>query len=482
MRLARKAASACFEENSRMTSRYRTLFKDTLIFGLGNLGTKLILFLMVPLYTNYLTKAEYGIADLVFTVAQLMAPFISVVIFDAVIRFGLSDSERKEDILLVGVIVLGMSAVLGLVFTPIIGIYKTLAEWKWYLYAYVISNIADSIGFCYLKAKGKNKTFAILSVVQTGLMASLNVFFLVYRSMGIRGYLLAYILSEIAVDIGLFFAADVVRDLKRAHFDRELFKKMVLFSSPLILNNVSWWVIQSSDKVMVEVMVSAAALGIYTAAAKIPALINVMVSIFQQAWGISAVKEFESTNDKEYYSTVLRYLFLFISGACIVFVAFMKIFMNHYVGEAFLDAWHYVPLLLVSAVFAGIAGYFGSMYSAIKKSVNNMVSTAIAAAVNLLLNWIFIPITGVWGAVIGTIAAYITIAFVRLFDVKRFVTIEIKWRTFLPTMLIIIFQAIFVSLDYHLYLVSVMAAISYFAINYKDIKSLVSRIMSHAAL
>ena len=116
-----------------MASRYKTLLKDTLIFGLGNLGTKLILFLMVPLYTNYMSDAEYGIADLVFTIAQLMAPFLSVVIFDAIIRFGLSERERKEDIILVGVTVWGIAAVLGLALTPAVGLYKAMAEWKWYL-------------------------------------------------------------------------------------------------------------------------------------------------------------------------------------------------------------------------------------------------------------------------------------------------------------------------------------------------------------
>ena len=139
-----------------MGSRYKTLLKDTLIFGLGNMGTKLILFVMVRLYTSYMSDAEYGIADLVFTIAQLMAPFLSVVIFDAIIRFGLSEKERKEDIILVGVIVWVGAAVLGLALTPLVGLYKAMAEWKWYLYVYVISNIADSIGYCYLKAKGSN--------------------------------------------------------------------------------------------------------------------------------------------------------------------------------------------------------------------------------------------------------------------------------------------------------------------------------------
>ena len=433
---------------------------------------------MVPLYTNYMSDAEYGIADLVFTIAQLMAPFLSVVIFDAVIRFGLSEKERKQDIILVGVTVWGLAAVLGLILTPAVGLYKAMAEWKWYLYAYVIFNIADSIGYCYLKAKGKNKIYALLSIIQTALMASLNVYFLVYRSMGIRGYLLAYILSEISIDICLVISADIIKDLKTAHFNRDLFKRMILFSSPLILNNVSWWVIQSSDKVMVEAMVSAAALGIYTAAAKIPALINVMVTIFQQAWGISAVKEYESSNDRDYYSTVLRFLFLFIAGACIFFVAIMKVFMNHYVGKDFLDAWHYVPLLLVSAVFAGVAGYFGSMYSALKKSVNNMLSTATAAAVNILFNFLLIPSMGIWGAVIGTLIAYITIAFFRLFDVKRFVDIDIKWQTFLPTIVILILQAVAVSLDYHIYFCSTIAIVLYFAIDFKDILFLTRQIMA----
>ena len=227
-----------------------------------------------------------------------------------------------------------------------------------------------------------------------------------------------------------------------------------------------------------EAMISAAALGIYTAAAKIPALINVMVTIFQQAWGISAVKEFESSNDRSYYSTVLRYLFLFISGACVFFVAIMKAFMTHYVGKDFIDAWHYVPLLLVSAVFAGVAGYFGSMYSALKKSVNNMLSTATAAVVNIVFNFLLIPSMGIWGAVIGTLIAYITIAFFRLFDVKRFVAIDIKWQTFLPTILILILQAVAVSLDYHIFWVSTLAIALFFAINYKDILFLTRQIMA----
>ena len=107
-----------------------------------------------------------------------------------------------------------------------------------------------------------------------------------------------------------------------------------------------------------------------------------------------------------------------------------------------------------------------------------MLSTATAALVNLIVNWIFIPITGIWGAVIGTLVAYITIAFVRLFDVKRFVTIDIRWPSFLFTMAIIIVQAVFVSLDIHIYAVSLLAAAAYLLINFKDIRELMEQLLS----
>lgn len=460
-----------------MTSKYVVLLKDTFIFALGSFGTKIILFLMVPLYTNFMTEAEYGTADLVFAIAQLLVPFLSVVIFDSVIRFGLSKYEKKENVLLVGIIVFGLSTIIGAVFTPLLGFYPAISKWKWYLYCYVVFSILNSIEFNYLKAKGKNKAFALFSVIQTSLMASLNVYFLVFRSMGIQGYLLAYIIANVSIDVILIFIAGVYNDIRIATFDRDLFKRMIVYSAPLILNNVSWWIIHSSDKVMIEAMVSATALGIYTVSAKIPALINVMVSIFQQAWGISAVKEIESSNDTQYYSTVFRFLFLFIAASCIVFVAIIKVFMSYYVGPGFYEAWKYVPLLLVSAVFAAVASYYGSMYSALKKSVNNMITTVLAAGINIAVNWLFIPFVGIWGAVIGTIVAYIAIAFSRLLDVKRFVNIEIRWSVFISTIIILLTQAILVSLNYHVLVVSVISGFSFVVINRKDINHFISKLI-----
>lgn len=452
-----------------MNQKYQMLIKDTFIFAIGSVGSKCILFLLVPLYTNYLTTEEYGVADLVFTIAQFLIPFVSVVIFDAVVRFGLSKDEKPEDVLLIGCIIFIAGSCFTIITTPFIGLYHSISEWKWYLCAYVIFNMANSIELNYLKVKNNNRLYALVSILQTAILAGLNVLFLAVFRIGVKGYLVAYIMANVVALLVAFFCGNIGQDLKKGKYNPILMRQMVKYSSPLILNNVSWWIIHSSDKIMIESIIGVSVLGIYTVAAKIPSLINVIVSIFQQAWGISSVKEMESTNDTKYYTNVFKFYNLITCSICIFFVSVMKIFMNYYVGDGFHDAWRYVPLLLASAVFSAISSFYGSLYGALKKSVNNMFTTALAAVTNIVVNFTLIPVIGIWGAIIGTLISYITIAIVRIIDVERFIKVEIKWGKYILNYLIVIIQALFVSLDFHIYIVSSIVILLFAFFNRKEL-------------
>ena len=453
-------------------NRSKNFIKDIFIFAIGGVGSKLLLFLLVPLYTNILTKEEYGTADLVSTVAELIIPFLSVVIYDAVLRFGLSKYERKEDVLLVALFVWLGSWLIGLLIIPATRLYSELYEWRWYLYLYVNISIGSSVFLNYIKVKNMNKLFAVINITQTAILVGLNVLFLIVLKWNVRGYLLSSVLSVGLSLIIVIFAGKVIPDLKNARIDYLLFKRMIKYSFPLILNNVSWWVIHSSDKIMLELMVGVVALGIYTVATKIPSLINVIISIVSSAWNISATKEMEDTNDVKFYSDVFNFLTFFVFLACISIVFVLKPFMSVYVGQEFNEAWQYAPLLLVSAVFSAILSYCGSLYDALKKSVHNMVTTLIAAAINIALNFVFIPSYGIWGAIIGTVVAYFFIAMMRLIDVSRYIKIDFKIPVLATNCILIIVQAIFVSSDCFKYLVSGITLVTFLLVNITTIKTL----------
>ena len=446
-------------------SKYNRLIIDTFIFALGNLGSKVILFFLVPLYTSCLSTEEYGTSELVFTVAQLLVPFVSLVIFDAVLRYGLSSNFNKQVVLKNGFVIVLIGSIATIFITPFFRLYQPLAEWRWYLCAYVILNMFGNVELNYLKLCGKNKIYALVSIIQTIVLALSNIFLLVIFRCGISGYLLSTILSSLVTVVIVFIVGDVLSSLIEVRVDLHLLKEMIIFSAPLILNNISWWVIQSSDKIMIEAMVGASALGLYTAATKIPSLINVIISIFSQAWGISSVKEFESSNDKGFYSDVFLSYTTIAFGATVCINMIVKPFMAVYVSESFYESWRFVPILLASASFSAVASYFGSLYGALKKSVNNMLSTMTAAIINIIVNYVFIIWFNAWGAIIGTIVAYVVLAVFRMVDVLRFIKFDPNWKNFICNVVIVLSQAVLVSLNFHTVIISSLAIVFFAVVN-----------------
>ena len=147
--------------------------------------------------------------------------------------------------------------------------------------------------------------------------------------------------------------------------------------------------------------------------------------------------------------------------------------MSIYVGKAFSESWRFVSLLLVSAVFLAIASFAGSLYGALKKSKFIMTTSIIASVVNIILNYVFINMVGVYGAVIGTVSAYFIVAILRLIDLRKRMNVDFHLKKIGLLTVIVLAQATMVGLDYHIYLVSIVAIIIFFIVTRKDIISIV---------
>lgn len=428
-----------------MREKYARLIKDSGIFALGNLGSKLILFFMVPLYTNYMTTEQYGISDLVSTLAELLTPFVSLVIFDAVQRFALAKDERREDVLLAGLIVSSVGAVIMLALTPLLSLYEPIAEWRWFLSVYVILTMFSNVEKNYLKAKDMNRLYASLSMVQTAALASCNLLFIAHCGMGVFGYLLSTCIACLVPVVGSFLFGGLTHDLRIANLDWSLVQRMAAFSAPLVLNNVSWWAIHSFDKILIEGTMGANELGVYTVATKMPSMINVLTTVFSQAWGIASVREYESSNDNDYYTSVAKMLACVVFGITIGLITIIRPFMSLYVGQSFTEAWRYVPLLLVSAAFYSMGAYYGSLYGALKKSVNVMVTTVLSAVACVVFTIALMPRFGVWGAVFGTFISYLILMVARALDIDLLIGIKTINASILATVILATLQAIAVS-------------------------------------
>lgn len=458
-----------------MNKKYHLLLKDTAIFAAGSFGSKIILFFLVPLYTNYLSTGEYGIAELVFTYSQFIIPIASLMIYDAILRFGMSKDERIEDVAKASVSVFLLSIVITLLMGNILATLGHIGRWRMYIQIYVLASCLSQNGLNYLKTKNKNRAYSIVCLLQTICLAGLNIILVAYFHMGVRGYLLSNTIAiafSAAISLGLSgFASDVVK----GRFDASLTKRMLKYSIPLIFNNISWWVINSSDKVMIEAMLNTQELGLYTVASKIPSLINVIISVFTQAWGLSSIREVEEQTDTGFMSSVFEIYSFITFGAAVILISIMKPFMAIYVGPNFRPAWVFTPLLLAGAVFYALASYYASLYSALKRTLNSMWTTVVCAVLNVFINYIGIKLVGTWGAIIGTVCSFVVITLLRAIDVQRYLKLEINWMRIGINSLILFAQAITVSLNWHVYVVSVVAIVLFCLNNGIVLKKLLSR-------
>ncbi len=453
-------------------NKYKTLIVDVFFFGIGTIGSKLIMFLLLPIYTNALSTEEYGVADLVFSCSEILRPFISLAIYNALQRYGLSKECDKDEVFKCASLIFIAGSIFSIIITPLFGVYGVVNDWKWYLTAYAIAVFAQKNIFVYTKISDNNKLYALMSILQAVVLAISNILLLIIWNHGIEGYLLSNIIAPVIVIAWGFFASGAYNGLKGSRLNFSLMRDMIRYSLPFIINDISWWLIHSSDKYMIERMMDKNSLGLYAAATKIPLLVSVIASIFSQAWDISVVREYERDNDKEYYERIFRFFIILVSGICLMIICIIKPFMGIYVGEKFVDSWRYVPLLISAEVFYTLDIFSISFFAAMKKSQTIMWPTIIGSLINVILNYILISRIGIWGAIVGTWIAYLFMMLVHYYILKKMSDLKVDFFLLITNCTLILVESLLIGRNFHIFLASVCGTVMYLIVNRKHIISL----------
>ena len=407
------------------SSRGTYLLKNTAIFFIGNLATKFISFFLVPLYTNVLNTAEYGTVDLVTTISTVLAPIIILNIGEGVMRFALDKDADHDKIMSIGLTVFAFSLIAGLAIVPISSVFKTISEYSWYIYFYTVTLAGSQLFLCYLRGKEKLFFYTLGNIVHTLGVALFNILFLLVFHWGIKGYFLAYILANAVTILFAASAGKVYQVLSHYNYDSHLAKLMYRYSVVFIPYNFMWWITHSSDRIMVTAMIGASANGIYAISYKIPTLIQSFTTVFNQAWGYSAIRENDSSDRDEYFNTVFQG---FVGGSSIFgigLLAIMKPFLKIYVEESYYEAWKYTPYLIVGYVFLTAATFLSTAYNVNKDSKGFLFSSTCGAIINIVLNYLLIPVMGVSGAAAATCVSYIGVFIYIAVDTRRYQKLDI---------------------------------------------------------
>ena len=407
-------------------NKYKRLVSNTMIFAIGTFSSKLLTFFLTRLYTAVLAQAEYGITDLIQQSGNLLLPLVTLGMTNAVVRFGLDKGVRKNDVFTTGLLSLAGGFVVLLAISPALGMIELLSGRVWLLCLFVLMSSLRSLCAQFVRADNRIKLFAIDGILSTVTTILFNVLYLVVLDLGVFGYIFSIVCSDALSVVFLFTMARLHRFVRFRGLDRSVSRAMLKYAIPMIPNTVLWWITNVSDRYIVTAVWGEEYNGLYAAAYKIPSLIMLASGIFMDAWQISAVTE-EKERDTFYTRITSMYsAFLFVMAS--VIIVFTRVSPHILFDPGYYEAWRYIPLLVIAMVFTCMVNFLGSIYMVEKKSIRSLVTAAISAIINILLNLWWIPVYGVNGAAAATLVCYLVVFVIRLLDTRRY--IRIRWNRF----------------------------------------------------
>ncbi|NMA84104.1 MAG: oligosaccharide flippase family protein [Epulopiscium sp.] len=427
--------------------KYKYLFKNIGLLTISNFGSKILIFLLVPLYTSVLSTAEYGSYDIVHTTINLLIPILTLNISDSVIRFSIDKENNPQKVFSIGLSVVVKAWLAFLLVIIINNIFNIIPVLKTYSrYMVLLFLVISLYQLCSQFARGTDRIvdLSIAGIVNSFTMISFNILFLLYFKLGIAGFFMANILSSLIAVIYFIIRLKIYKYIIKIKNSDTMIKDMKNYSRPLTLNSISWWVTNASDRYVVTWMCGIAVNGIYSVAYKIPSIMNVFQSIFLQAWQISAVKSFDNKDKEGFFSQIYNMYNFSMVIICSLMIILIKFIASIMFANNFYDAWVFVPILLISNVFGAMSGFIGGVFSAVKDTKIYSYSTTIGAIINIILNIILIKFYGAIGAAIATTVSYFVVWVIRIINARKYILLKLYIKRDLLVYFILVLQAIFI--------------------------------------
>lgn len=404
---------------------YQKLLSNTALFAVSTFGSKVLVFLLMPFYTRVLSTGDYGVMDIVIQAGNLLVPLASVGVANSVTRFGLERGRDKACVFTTALLTnLGGLLLLGLCL-PLMGRVPFLSGYTYLIFLFVLMACVHSVLANFIRALGHLRLFAFDGIFRTLLTIALNVVFLVGLDLGVTGYVLATVLSDLAASVLLFFRARLWRYVSLAALEKSTAADMLRYCVPLIPTTVCSWVINISDRYLIIYLLGDSAAGIYAVANKIPTALLIVANIFAEAWQISALTDADESAKERFFSNVFGVYqsIAFLTGSALVLTA--KLSTRLLAAPEYYGAWRYIPTLVLATTFACLSAFLASVYMVEKRSTATFVTTLLAAGLNLAGNLWLIPLYGGMGAAASTFASYLVMFAIRAVHSRRL--IPIRW-------------------------------------------------------
>jgi len=422
------------QHNNKAASRGSKFLKDIGIYAIGNIGSKLITFLMVPMYTHYVAKSDFGYYDLCLTVCMLLVPFVTLQLRDGAFRFLLDcdDTVQRQRIVSFVARVMLVTMTVSILVAVVMALFTDI-RYLWYAVGMLIAMSLQEVYSQVFRGLGNNRAFVMVGILSALGIGVFSILFVVKMGWGIKGIYLANILARVLALILVESRVSLITRHTRLHIDfREVGREIVHYTLPLLPGSLCWWLTGSSDRLFISHFLGLDDNGIYAVAVRFTGIINTLAIIFYQAWQETAILQYHSPDRNRFFSKMFNSYIFLLAFIFVGYVFMLKVNYDWLVASEYNESVNYIFPLGFSAVIFAIAAFFDMGYQCAKDTKRTLPAIVLAAIVNVVLNFLLIKPLGVFGVIVTQLVTYLVLVIYRWHDMKRYFVLKIEKRTLVP--------------------------------------------------
>lgn len=410
------------------------------LYFLGNVLSKMAMFVLLPIYTEYLTPDQLGYYDVANTYLNLVVTFLFVDIYVGIMRFlfDYKESDQPYKPIANGLLIFCFSLLIYSIISLLIGLFFDI-KFLWYIYIYGIGLVCNNL-FGYLsRALGLNTLFALSGVVGTLVTGLISILGLIYVDGSISILYIAGISGFTMQILMILSKIKLHRYLSIHYLNKNLLRSLFLFSIPLSMNSLAYWLLTGYSNVIISAMLGLEENGLYMVALKFSFIINLLSNCFNLAWQEIAFRK--GNEDKKslslFYSGAMNLLIGFMGFGSLALMISAWIVFPYMVSNSFYYAKYLIPLCIIAAVLNVVSGFMGQIYAALKQTKLIMYPTLVASAINIIIVPLFVQWFDLLGATVGVVISYLVNVLMRIYFIKRSVYIQVDKRILIRLLLLL---------------------------------------------
>jgi len=430
------------------------MLKNLLIYSAGIFFSKILVFLLIPIYTNYLAPSDYGYYDVLISNMQLLVCVGFIEVWNGVLRYLFDyDNVKDKNIVVKSVLYLAIPLLAfllgGLLLTSYIIEIRYPVQIVLYIITYALLQTLQSV------ARGfeENRLYVWSGVIATLIYCFLSIYFVIFLGEGVAFILSALVIGNLAAIIILVYKLQILKLLQNANVDYSLSKEIFIFCLPFLLNTIAYTFLDTFDKNYLLEKLGSEQIAYYAVASKFAAIIGIIASIYQLAWQEYSFRYANSENKDEIYTLSVNTYLKFMGLSIPISVVLVSLTFDLIIGVDYRSALALVPLAMLTAFVGSITGVLGNLFAVIKKSKYFFSTTLAGAIVNMILLVVLTPVISINAINVALFCGFLVIAIYRFRIVSKYMNIILNKKILIMiffTSLIAFLPYVFPTLLIHL--------------------------------